>query len=367
MTDLADLGAREARRLIGNKEISPVALLESCIARTEAVNPVVNAMVATCYERARKEANAAERAVLVGDDLGLLHGLPVGVKDLQVTEGLRTTYGSLLYKDNVPEADERVIAAVRAEGGVVIGKTNTPEFGAGANTTNRVYGATGNPFDPELTSAGSSRGSDAWLMATVALGLVIEEFGGSAVAVATGMTPIATGSDFGGSLRTPAAFCGVCGYRPSPGVVPNESRPVGLTPLSVVGPMARNVGDMALLLAAMVDFDKCDPFSGFVDPDLLDLPRQVDLATVHLAISEDLGAAPVDDGIRKVFRERIAKMSSLFASVEDRKPDLGSVHEVFEILRGVNFVAAHRQRLQRHRQHRTRSEIQRRRGRLGPC
>ena len=184
MTDLADLGAREARRLIGNKEISPVALLESCIARTEAVNPVVNAMVATCYERARKEANAAERAVLVGDDLGLLHGLPVGVKDLQVTEGLRTTYGSLLYKDNVPEADERVIAAVRAEGGVVIGKTNTPEFGAGANTTNRVYGATGNPFDPELTSAGSS--------------------GGSAVAVATGMTPIATGSDFGGSLRTPA-------------------------------------------------------------------------------------------------------------------------------------------------------------------
>jgi Asp-tRNA(Asn)/Glu-tRNA(Gln) amidotransferase A subunit family amidase len=329
MTDLADLGAREARRLIGNKEISPVALLESCIARTEAVNPVVNAMVATCYERARKEANAAERAVLVGDDLGLLHGLPVGVKDLQVTEGLRTTYGSLLYKDNVPEADERVIAAVRAEGGVVIGKTNTPEFGAGANTTNRVYGATGNPFDPELTSAGSS--------------------GGSAVAVATGMTPIATGSDFGGSLRTPAAFCGVCGYRPSPGVVPNESRPVGLTPLSVVGPMARNVGDMALLLAAMVDFDKCDPFSGFVDPDLLDLPRQVDLATVHLAISEDLGAAPVDDGIRKVFRERIAKMSSLFASVEDRKPDLGSVHEVFEILRGVNFVAAHRQRLENHR------------------
>ena len=329
MTELCDLGAVELRRMIGAKEISPVELLETCIARVEAVDGAVNAMVTRDFERARETAKAAERAVTAGDALGALHGLPIGIKDLNTTQGLRTTKGSLLYKDHVPEADERMVAAVRAAGAIVLGKTNTPEFGAGANTRNRVFGATGNPFDPTLTPAGSS--------------------GGSAAALATGMVPLATGSDFGGSLRTPAGFCGVVGFRPTPGTVPDETRAVGLTPLSVQGPMGRSVADAALLLSAQVDDDPRDPFARAVDPALLRAPEVVDLSRLKVAVSEDLGCAPVDDGIRAVFRSRIEKLAPLFGSCEARDPELGSVHQVFEILRGVNFVAAHKARLEEHR------------------
>jgi Asp-tRNA(Asn)/Glu-tRNA(Gln) amidotransferase A subunit family amidase len=329
MTELCDLTAVELRRRIGAGEISPVELLESCIARIEAVHPALNAMVATCLDRAREEAEAAERAVAGGAALGPLHGLPIGIKDLNATEGLRTTYGSLLYEHNVPEADERVVAALRAAGAIVIGKTNTPEFGAGANTRNKVYGATGNPFDPVLTCGGSS--------------------GGSAVALATGMVPLATGSDFGGSLRTPAGFCGVVGFRPTPGTVPNETRPVGLTPLSVQGPMGRTVADAALLLSAMIDADRRDPFARPVDPALTRAPEAIDLSDLKVAVSEDLGCAPLDDGIRALFRARAGKLRPLFGACEARDPDLGPVHRVFEILRGVNFVAAHKARLEQHR------------------
>jgi Asp-tRNA(Asn)/Glu-tRNA(Gln) amidotransferase A subunit family amidase len=315
--------------MIGAKEVSPLELLDSCIARTEAVDPAVNAMVTRDFERARETAKAAERAVTAGQALGALHGLPIGIKDLNATEGLRTTQGSLLYKDHVPAADERMVAAVRAAGAVVFGKTNTPEFGAGANTKNRVFGATGNPFDPALTPAGSS--------------------GGSAAALATGMVPLATGSDFGGSLRTPAGFCGVVGFRPTPGTVPNETRAVGLTPLSVQGPMGRSLADAALLLSAQVDDDRRDPFARPVDPALKRAPGAADLSSLLVAVSEDLGCAPVDDGIRAVFRSRIEKLAPLFGSCEARDPELGSVHQVFEILRGVNFVAAHKARLEQHR------------------
>ncbi len=329
MTELCDLGAVELRRRIGAKEISPVELLDSCIARTEAVDGAVNAMVARDFERARKTAQAAERAVVAGTPLGALHGLPVGVKDLNATEGLRTTQGSLLYQDHVPAADERMVAALRAAGGIVFGKTNTPEFGAGANTKNRVYGATGNPFDPERTCGGSS--------------------GGSAVALATGMVPLATGSDLGGSLRTPAGFCGVVGIRPTPGTVPVEARPVGLSPLSVQGPMGRSVADAALLLSAQAAHDRRDPFSRALDPALLRGPRQVDLSSLRVGVTEDLGLAAVDDGIRKVFRARMARIAPLFGACETRDPDLGPGHEIFEILRAVLFVAAHKERLERHR------------------
>lgn len=329
-TDLCDLDAVELRRRIGSKEVSPVELLESCIARIEAVNPALNAMVATCVERARAEARAAEKAVLLGEDLGLLHGLPLGVKDLNLTEGLRTTFGSLLYEDHVPEADERMVATLRDEGAILLGKTNTPEFGAGANTRNKVYGATGNPFDPELTCGGSS--------------------GGAAVALATGMVPLATGSDFGGSLRTPAGFCGVVGFRPTPGVVPDEDRSVGLSPFPVQGPMGRTVGDTALLLAAQADWDLRDPFSAAPDPALGEAPAPLDLAGLRVAISEDLGCAPLDDGIREVFRSRMAQLAPAFAAAEAQDPDLGPVHEVFEILRGVYFLAAHKERVEQHRE-----------------
>jgi len=329
MTELCDLGAVELRRMIGAREISPVDLLDSCIARTEAVDGAVNAMVARDFERARETAQSAERAVMAGEELGALHGLPVGVKDLNATGGLRTTQGSLLYKDHVPESDERMVAALRAAGGIVFGKTNTPEFGAGANTKNRVYGATGNPFDPQRTCGGSS--------------------GGSAVALATGMVPLATGSDLGGSLRTPAGFCGVVGIRPSPGTVPSETRAVGLSPFSVQGPMGRTVADAALLLAAQAAFDRRDPYSRTLDPALLRGPREFDLSRLKVGFTEDLGVAAVDDGIRKVFRARIERIAPLFGACAPRDPDLGPAHEIFETLRGVIFVAAHKERLEKHR------------------
>ncbi len=329
MTELCDLDAVELRRLIGAKAISPKDLLESCLTRIEAVNPALNAFVATCPERAREEAAAAESAVMAGAALGPLHGLPIGIKDLNATADLRTTFGSLLYEDNVPALDEAVVAALRAAGAIVLGKTNTPEFGAGANTTNKVYGATGNPFDPALTCGGSS--------------------GGSAVALATGMVPLASGSDFGGSLRTPAGFCGVVGHRPTPGRVPSETRPVGQSPLPVQGPMGRGVADAALQLSAMVAHDPRDPFSQPVDRALRKAPARVDPASLRVAYSEDLGCAPVDRRVRALFRERMGKLAPLFAVCEARDPDLGPVHEVFEILRGVNFIAAHKERFEKHR------------------
>ena len=241
MADACDLSAVEARRQIGLRQLSPVELLESCLRRIEATNGAVNAIVAMDADAARKRAKAVEQAIGRGDELGLLAGLPIGIKDLQATAGLRTTLGSLLYEDHVPAEDEFGVANIRRAGGIVLGKTNTPEFGAGGNTRNRVYGATGNPFDPTKTSGGSS--------------------GGSAAALALGQVALATGSDLGGSLRTPAAFCGVVGFRPSPGVVPSVDRANGLFVFSVIGPMGRSVEDAHLLLRAQIGEDKRDLFS----------------------------------------------------------------------------------------------------------
>ena len=330
MTELCDLSAIDARRLIGAKAISPVELLESCIQRIEAVNPTLNAVVASDFERARIEAKRAEGAVMNGAELGPLHGLPIGIKDLEVTEGLTTTWGSLLYKDNVPDTDQRTVSEIRLAGGIVFAKTNTPEFGAGANTTNRVYGATGNPFNPELTCGGSS--------------------GGSAVALAAGMMPLASGSDYGGSLRIPAGFCGVVGFRPSPGRVPNENRAVGLNPYSVLGPMGRTVADTAMLLGIMADDDLRDPFSRPFDPTLLEPLPDLDLSTLRVAISEDLGVAPVDNDLRKVFQSRVETFRHVFADAEDRDPGFDEeIHEAFEITRATNFVAQHKKRLETQR------------------
>ncbi len=230
MTEPCDLTAVEARRLIGTKQLAPSELLESCIGRIESVDHAVNAMVARDFDRARATARLADQAVVRGDALGPLHGLPIGIKDLEETGRLVTTHGSPIFRDYIPAEDERIVADARKAGAIVVGKTNTPEFGAGANTRNAVYGATGNPFDPSRSCAGSS--------------------GGSAVALATGMAPLCTGSDTGGSLRNPAAFCGIVGFRPTPGLVPSDKRGIGWTPLPVLGPMARTVGDTALLLAA---------------------------------------------------------------------------------------------------------------------
>lgn len=330
MTEPCDLSAVAARRLIGAKKLSPVELLDSCLKRIELVDGAVNAITAIDVAAARKAAKRAEAEVMTGATLDILHGLPIGVKDLEATAGLRSTWGSLLLKDNVPEEDQPSVASVRDAGGVILCKTNTPEFGAGGNTRNDVYGATGNPFDPSKTCAGSS--------------------GGSAVALATGMVPLATGSDYGGSLRTPSAFCGVVGFRPSPGLVPYLSKAAALQPWGVIGPMGRTIEDAHLLLLAQADVDKRDPFSNDDYARIPDALTGIDLASVRVAISADLGCATVDNTIRKIFGERVATFRGAFAEAQDRDPDLGPhIHEVFEILRGLAFVSQHHDRLKNHR------------------
>lgn len=321
MSELLDHSAIELRRMIGQRTVSPVELVEACLARIEAVNPAVNAFVALDAEAARAAARKAEAAAMKGGELGLLHGLPIGVKDLNPTRNLRTTFGSLLFEDNVPDSDDLMVARVRAAGGIVIGKTNTPEFGAGANTTNRVFGSTTNPFAPTLSAAGSS--------------------GGSAVALATGMVPLATGSDQGGSLRTPASFCGVVGHRPSTGAVPNSPIRYPWSPLSVDGPMGRTASDAALLMAAMVGATDYDPLALDLDPRSFATLRTVELAGLRVAFSADLGFAPVASAVREHFGQVVERIAPWFDSTSWREPDLSDANEIFETLRAMGFAASY--------------------------
>jgi len=318
---LCDLSAFELRRLIGRREVSPVELLESCLERIATVNPAVNAVVAMDVQRARAEAEACAASLKRGEQLGPLAGLIVGVKDLEETAGLRTTYGSRQFEHFVPDEDCGLVARLRAAGAIVLAKTNTPEFGAGANTVNPVYGPTGNPFDPALSCAGSS--------------------GGSAVALATGMLPLATGSDTGGSLRNPAAYCGVVGFRPTPGVVPSEKRSSGFSPLPVLGPMARSVADLALFLSAMAAEDARDPLSAPIDPEAFFPVGECDLSALRVAVTEDFGFAPVSSEVRGLFRDRIGRLRGLFGCVVEASPEIGEADMAFAVLRAEGMLARH--------------------------
>jgi amidase len=307
------------RRMIGSRALSPVELLDACIARIEALNPAVNAIAATDFERARAAARSAEQAVLRGEPLGPLHGLPIGIKDLEETAGLLTTYGSPLYRAHVPQVDHVMVARLRAAGAIVTVKTNVPEFGAGANTRNAVWGATGNPFNPLLNAGGSS--------------------GGSATALATDMLPLCTGSDTGGSLRIPAALCGVVGFRPTPGLVPNDRRKLGWSPITVVGPMGRNVADTRLQLAATVGLEATDPLSFAVDAGTFAHVEPFDLATLRVAYTEDFGVSAVDHAMRETFRAKIDALARDVKICEPLDLEMGDAHRCFDIVRAQNFVA----------------------------
>ena len=329
-----DLTAVEARRRIGEGSLAPTALLESCIARVEAVDHAVNALVTRDFDRARLAARNADAAVVRGDALGLLHGLPLGVKDLDEVAGLRTTFGSELFADYVPTRDGDVVADLKRAGAIVIGKTNTPEFGAGANTRNRVHGATGNPFDPTRSAAGSS--------------------GGSAVVLATGMASLATGSDMGGSLRNPAAFCGVVGFRPTPGLVPSERSLRGWSPLAVLGPMARTVPDVCLMLSAMVSDRADDPLATTVwgtsvrRSEDFAMPAPVDLAGLRVACTPDFGFAPTERRVRETFADKTGRFRHVFARADDATPDCTGTDQAFEVLRAVAFLAGHHEKVVNH-------------------
>ena len=240
--ELLALSSAELRRRIGSKEISPVELMEACDRAHRGAQPRRQRHLRHRLRRARAaRPRRRRRRRCDGEPLGPLHGLPTGIKDLHDTEGLLTTHGSPLYRDYVPTRDCAMVAHVRKAGAIVVAKTNVPEFGAGANTRNPVWGATGNPFDPRLNAGGSS--------------------GGSAVALACDMLPVCTGSDTGGSLRIPAAYCGVVGLRPSPGRGADGAAPLGWTPISVLGPMGRTVADTRLLFAAQVGMDDREPLA----------------------------------------------------------------------------------------------------------
>lgn len=335
MTEPCELPATTARRLIGQKRLSPVELLDSCLARIEAVNPAVNAMTAMDTDAARVAAREAEGAVMRGEALGPLHGLPLGIKDLEETKGLRTTWGSLLFADHVPTRDEGMVTSLREAGGIVLGKTNVPEFGLGANSRNAVYGATGNAFRPTHNAAGSS--------------------GGSAVALACDMVPLASGSDTGGSLRNPAAFNGIVGYRPSPGLVPNERRGHGWNPMSVLGPMARNVPDLCLMLSAMAGDDAADPLAYTLharavrgEPALFYPPRQLDLANLRVGATEDFNLALVEGVVRRKFQRILEACGKLFGSIQTATPDVSGGDEAFEVLRASGALASHLERVRAH-------------------
>jgi len=331
MTEPCDLSAVDLRRLIGERKLSPVELLASCLKRIDAVNGTVNAFVALDAEGALARARDIEAEIARGADPGPLAGLPIGIKDLVNVKGMRTTYGSLLFKDHVPDADDGQIARLRQAGAIILGKTNTPEFGAGANTTNRVYGATTNPFDPARTPGGSS--------------------GGSAAALACSMVPLAQGSDTGGSLRAPATWSGVVGFRPRPGAVAHERRALPLTYFAVQGPMGRSVADTALLYSAQAGSAHAgDPMgfpldaSGFADL------TPAGLGGLRVAFSEDLGSAPVDDGIKRVFRARTGKFRHVFKEARDGHPDIAGVRDAFWVLRCVYYMANHKERVEKHRE-----------------
>lgn len=333
-TNPCEMSATLAREMIGTGQLSPVELLESCLERADAVEPAVNALVARDDDAALAAAKAA--AAMAADEvvaasraggsaeLGALHGLPLAVKDINDVRGLVTSFGAVPFAGNVAAHDDPMVARLRAAGAVVIGKTNTPELSIGANTINRLYGATGNPFDVELTCGGSS--------------------GGSAVALACGMTSLATGSDHGGSLRIPASYCGVVGHRSTPGTVPLETRTITQTNYSVQGPMARNVPDAALMLSVLVCRDRVsrrDPMAFPILPEaaarFANL-EQVDLSKLRVGVSTDLGGLLVSKVVREAFTDRVGRLASHVAEIVEPVIDLSDAPAIDWQLRADVFA-----------------------------
>ncbi len=329
--DLCFTPATELIRLFRARRVSPLELVQALLARIDAANPTVNAIVTLARESALAEARRATAALRRGARLGPLHGLPVAIKDVTPTRGLRTTWGSTLFADHVPAEDAVVVERLRAGGAIVIGKTNTPEFAFGPNTTNAVFGPTKNPWNLALTSGGSS--------------------GGSAAALATGMCPLAQGTDLGGSLRGPASFCGVVGFRTSPGLIPHYPDVLGWDSYSVEGPMARSIGDVALLLSVMAGPDDRAPLSYDVDVNTFTAAaRAPSVKGWRVAWTPDLGGlVTVDDEVATICEQATGTFRKLGARVEHASPDMSDVPEIVRLTRGVAMVARHGERVAKHR------------------
>lgn len=312
--------AREQAAAVRRREISARELLDLHLTRIAERNPQLNAVVSLDEERAREGAAAADQALAQGQEIGPLHGLPFAFKDTHAVAGWRTTYGSPLFADHVPDADELIVERVRRAGVVVIGKTNVPEFAAGSHTFNPVFGTTLNPVDPTRSAGGSS--------------------GGAACALASGMVPLAEGSDMGGSLRNPASFCGVVGLRPSLGRVPEWPLYNQWETTSVGGPMARTVGDVALLLSVLAGPDPRAP-QALGDPGTAFAPPvSGSLAGLRVAVSVDLGGAfEVDHEVATIVESSAASFAAAGATVTGAHPDLHEADDTFRTLRAWHLHA----------------------------
>jgi amidase len=330
--DLAFTPAVHLGRLYRARRVSPLEVMEAVLARIDAVNPQVNAFVTLARDAALREARRATAGLRRGKTLPPLFGVPVGIKDVTPTKGLLTTYGSTLFKDHVPGADALVVQRLRAAGAIVLGKTNTPEFAFGPNTVNAVFGATRNPWNLSRTAGGAS--------------------GGSAAALATGMCPIAEGTDLGGSLRGPASHCGVVGFRTTPGLIPRHPSVLAWDSYSVEGPMARTVADAALMLSVMAGPDDRSPISYAVDA--RDFVRAVKVPSVkgwRIAWTPDLGGlVAVEREVREVFEQAVGIFRRAGARMEATCPDMGDVPEIVRLTRGFLMVARHGDKLPRHRE-----------------
>lgn len=325
--ELVSLTARDAIAHLEKGEISPLDLVDAAAARIADVDGAVNALPTLCLDRAREAARNFAAPDAPGP--GWLAGLPLVVKDLNDVAGVRTTYGSPIFADHVPDADDIMVATLRRNGAIVLGKSNTPEFGAGGNTFNEVFGKTRNPWDTAMTCGGSS--------------------GGAAVALATGMSWLATGSDLGGSLRTPASYCSVVGLRPTPGRVAAGPANDPFQTLSVNGPMARNVGDVGLMLDAQAGVDPRSPLS--LAPPARPFREAAENPAVpaRVGFTPDLGIGPVDREVAEICGAGAARFAEAGAVVEEASPDYTGAMDSFQVLRAALFATSRSPLLERHR------------------
>jgi amidase len=312
--------ARALARAIRDRELSAREVVTAHLDRIAQVNPRLNAIVTLDAERALAEADAADARLAAGDPLGPLHGLPVAVKDLEDTAGMRTTYGSRMFADHVPTTDTLMVQRLRAAGAIVVGKTNTPEFGAGSHTFNEVFGPTRNPWDLERSAGGSS--------------------GGAGAALAAGLVPIADGSDHGGSIRNPASFNNIVGLRPTPELVPSPEPGEVWDPAAVLGPMARSVDDLSLMLAATAGPDHRAPLSHGDPSAFLSAPRPSDLRELRVGWWPDVGGLPIEPEVAAVIAQARDRWVDSGATVEEIAPDISQADHSFETLRALGFARA---------------------------
>ena len=329
-SEICFMTATEMVQKIRDKQLSCREVMAAHLNQIERVNPIVNAIVTRIpAEQALARADAADEALAQGKAIGPLHGLPIAHKDLVPTKDMRTTFGSPIYKDFVPDHDGLIVERLKKAGAITIGKTNTPEFGAGSQTFNQVFGETLNPYDTTKTCGGSS--------------------GGAAVSLACGMLPLADGSDTGGSLRNPGNFCNIVGFRNSPGRVPIWPNPVAWYPISVQGPMARTVQDAALMLSAIAGPDPRSPIAIAEPGSVFSGSLERDFKGVKIAWSKNLGDLPVDPRVTQVLENQQCVLHDLGCIVEAGQPDFSGADDIFKVWRAWRFELRYTELLKDHR------------------